>query len=285
MAIKIMTDSASDLPRDIAEKLDVKVLPLIVYVDGKEYLDCETMFPDEFYKKMLDGSDVKTAQVPLNTFVDYFETIADTNDEYIYLAFSSGLSGTYQSAVLAAEAVKEGHPNFSIDIIDTKCASLGLGLLVIETAEMALKGANREELLDHVEKNMTRIEHLFTVDDLEYLFRGGRVSRSQAALGNILNIKPILNVQDGLLIPIDKVKGKKKRLQKMFDYIEAHSEKLDQQLVGIAHTLNEEDLQIFKEHFETVYGTSRFVTNQLGCVIGAHCGPGLVTVFFKNKVD
>ena len=129
---------------------------------------------------------------------------------------------------------------------------------------------------------MATTEHIFSVDNLEYLFRGGRVTRAQASIGNILNIKPILNVQDGFLIPIDKVKGRKKRLQHMYDYIASKGNRLDLQCVGIAHTDNIEDTEVVKNYFETTFGTKEFIISELGCAVGAHCGPGMIAIFFRR---
>ncbi len=283
MSVKILTDSASDLTKEVAEEYGVEIMPMLVYVNGKEYLDGITLTTEEFYQEMVNGAEVKTAQIPLTYFIERFEKMAETEDEYLYIAFSSNLSGTYQAAVLARQTVLEDHPNLKLEIIDTKCASLGLGLIAVETAKRASEGQDLQSLIAYANEQMQYMEHLFTVDDLEYLFRGGRVSRSQAMLGNILNIKPILNVQDGFLIPIDKVKGKKKRLQKMFAYIDEHGNDFDKQTVGICHTMNEGDVAAVRAHFQEK-GTQNFIINQLGCTVGAHCGPGMITIFFKSKI-
>lgn len=284
MNIKIITDSASDLPKSVIDAHNIEVLPLIVYLDGKEYLDSVTIQPDEIYNAMKMGSEVKTAQIPLSYFIDKFESYAQSTDYYIYLSFSSVLSGTYQSAALAYEAVKEKHPDFEMTIIDTKCVSLGLGIIVVEAAKMAEDGASRDEIVSYIQKTMPHMVHVFSVDDMEYLLRGGRVSRSQAIIGNLLNIKPILHVQEGALIAFDKAKGKKRLLSKLYDYIAERGTRLDRQIVGIAHTLNEEEALEVKKHFETVYGTRQFIITQLGCAVGAHCGPGMITIFFKNEI-
>lgn len=281
MALRIITDSASDLPKALAEKHQIDVLPLIVYLDNVEYLDSVTIEPNDMYKAMIKGGTVKTAQIPLKHFLDYFEKFAQTGDEYIYLAFSSNLSGTYQTSVLAYETVKEQFPDFKMTIVDTKCVSLGLGVIVVEVAKLIENEASYDEVISYVSSATAQMKHVFSVDDLEYLLKGGRVSKSQAVIGNILNIKPILHVVDGFLVPFDKAKGKKKLLAKLYEYIAANGRGLDNQLVGIAHTLNEEEAFEVKKHFETVYGTKDFIINTLGCAVGAHCGPGMITIFFK----
>jgi len=285
MAVKIVTDSASDLPKALVQALDIEVFPILVYVDGTEYKDSVTLYPDALYSYMKQGSEVKTAQIPLNYFVERFADFAHTpENHYIYLAFSSNLSGTYQTAELAYDEVLEEYPDFRMTIVDTKCVSLGLGVIVYEAARLAQEGASYNEIMAYVDHAIRHMRHVFSVDDLEYLFRGGRVSSSQAFIGNILNIKPILHVVDGFLVPLDKAKGKKRLLSKMFQYISSYGKRLDIQTIGIAHTLNEEDAMMVKAHFETVYGTQHFIINQLGCAIGAHCGPGMITIFFMDEV-
>lgn len=284
MKLRIVTDSASDLPKGLADELGIEILPILVYVDGVEYLDGETLQSNELYQRMIEGKNIKTAQIPLAYFMDKFESYAKGDDHIVYLAFSSVLSGTYQTAVLAYEEIKEKYPTFEMTIIDTKCVSLGLGVIVTEAAKLAAEGASLEELVSFIEKNTVNMEHVFSVDDLNYLLRGGRVSKSQAVIGNILNIKPILHVVDGALVPFDKAKGTKKKMARMFEYIAERGKNLDGQTIGIAHALNDEEAQMVKEHFETVYGTRHFIINQLGCAVGAHCGPGLITIFFKKEV-
>ncbi len=284
MAVKIITDSACDLPIEVTQSLNIDVLPLSVYVNNEEYLDSVNLSSDELYGHMIQGKSVKTAQIPLQTFIEKFEVYAEDKGNYLYLAFSSNLSGTYQTALLAREAVKERYPDFDLTIIDTKYVSLGLGLLVVEIAEKALAGMTKEALVELVLNQNREIIHLFSVDNLEYLFKGGRVSRTQATIGTVLNIKPILNVQDGFLVPIDKAKGRKKLLVKMLDYVHKHSDELSGQTIGIAHTLNESEALTVKSYFESHYGTQNFIINQLGCVIGAHCGPGVIAIFFKGTL-
>lgn len=284
MALRIATDSASDLPKDLIEKLNIQVMPIIIYLNGDEHLDSVTIQSDEMYQAMIKGADVKTAQIPLNHFMNYFEEFAKTGDEYIYLAFSSNLSGTYQTAVLAYETIKESYPEFKMTIVDTKCVSLGLGLIVVEVAEMIEDGESYDSIMEKIHKDTGHMRHVFSVDDLNYLLKGGRVNKSQAVIGNLLNIKPILKVEDGFLVPFDKAKGKKKMLAKIYEYIKENGRQLDKQTVGIAHTLNEEEANEVRAHFETVYGTKKFIVTSLGCAIGAHCGPGMITIFFKDEI-
>jgi DegV family protein with EDD domain len=282
MAVKIITDSACDLPKELINEHDITVLPIMVYVDDKEYLDSVNLMPETLYTHLKAGAKVKTAQIPMGHFLETFEGIATSEDHYIYLAFSSNLSGTYQTAMLAKENLLETYPEMNLEIIDTKCVSLGLGLIVVEAAKMAKNGADLEKIKAYIYEAMGTMEHVFSVDNLDYLFRGGRVTRAQASIGNILNIKPILNVQDGFLIPIDKVKGKKKRLQCLYDYATSQGTRLDLQTIGIAHADNADDAELIKAHFETAFGATKFVVSELGCAVGAHCGPGMISIFFRR---
>ncbi len=284
MSVRIATDSAADLPFNVIRDYNVIVYPLLVYLDGEEYLDSVNLLPDALYDRMREGAQVKTAQIPMAYFIETFEHYAKNGDDVIYLAFSSGLSGTYQTAVMAYQTVQEMYPSFHMTIVDTKCVSLGLGLIVLEASQMASQGATRDAILQYVSKAINHQRHVFSVDDLEYLFRGGRVSRAQATVGNLLNIKPILKVENGLLKPFEKVKGRKKRLQKLMEYAAEHGVALGDQTIGIAHAANEEEALALKSHFEETYGTKQFVIGQLGCAVGAHCGPGLITLFFKDAL-
>ena len=282
MAVKIITDSACDLPKKLIQEHDIIVLPIMVYVDDIEYLDSVNLMPETLYAYLKAGAKVKTAQIPMGHFLEMFESIATSEDQYIYLAFSSNLSGTYQTAMLAKENLTETYPEMKLEIIDTKCVSLGLGLIAVEAAKLAANGADLKTVKSYIYEAMATTEHIFSVDNLDYLFRGGRVTRAQASIGNILNIKPILNVQDGFLIPIDKVKGKKKRLQRLYDYATSEGNRLDLQTIGIAHADNLEDAQIIKEYIETTFGATKFVISELGCAVGAHCGPGMISIFFRR---
>lgn len=284
MAVKIITDSACDLPEELIEKYGIEVMPILVYLNDKEYLDSVTLKSNELYEAMKSGARVTTAQIPIGYFMDRFEALKESEDTYIYLAFSSNLSGTYQTAVVAKETLMEVIPDLKLEIVDTKCASLGLGLIVIEAAKLAGDGADVSEIMAYIEEASRSMEHIFSVDDLEYLFRGGRVSRAQATLGNILNIKPIINIQDGFLIPIDKVKGKKKRLQKLYDYMADRGVRLDSQCIGIAHAASAVDAEEIKAYIETTFGTREIIISELGCAVGAHCGPGMISIFFRNKL-
>jgi len=284
MGVKIITDSASDLPIDIIEKYNIEVIPLLVHMQDKEYRDTVDIKPKEVYDYMRNGGTVKTAQIPYGVFNDKFREYASTGEQYIYIAFSSGLSGTYQTAKLVEKEIKEEYPDFDFDVIDTKCASLGEGLVVLKAVMMASEGCSKEEILKTVDFYKNHMEHIFTVEDLDYLCRGGRVSKTAAIMGNVLNIKPILDVEDGKLIPIEKIRGRKKSIKRMIEIVEERAPNLSQQVVGINHGDDIELAMFIKQKLEEL-GVKEFVISEVGASIGAHSGPGTLSIYFLNKLQ
>lgn len=283
MAIKIITDSAADLPKDIINRYNIQVLPLYVYLDDKEFFDGETLTTDQLYHDMRNEKVYKTGQVSPESFKKVFEEQAKSGRDCIYIAFSSGLSGTYQASVIAREEVLEEYPNFKIDIIDTKCASLGFGLVVYKAALMAEEGKSQNEIIEAVKFHSEHTEHIVTVDNLEYLYRGGRVSRTSAFLGGILNIKPIIHVKDGKLIPIEKIRGRKKALKRLVEIAEERGDHLKNQTIAISHGDCIEEAENVKDMMIEKFGCKEVIISTIGCAVGAHAGPGTVALFFLNK--
>lgn len=285
MTVKILSDSACDLPEDIIREYDIDILPIVVIKDDVEYFDRETIDPISVYDDMRKGGVYTTSQITANTFSKKFSEYAKNKESVIYIAFSSGLSGTYQTSELAREIVKEDYPGLDLDIVDTKAASGGFGLIVLYAAKLAREGKNKEELLRAIDFFKDAMQHIFTVDDIEYLFRGGRVTRTQAFVGGILNIKPVLHVEDGKLIPLEKVRGKNKVYKTMLDIMEKRSEGVDlkKQIIGITHGDNIEGANKLKELMEERFGVDKFMINTIGAAIGAHSGPGTLAIFFLDK--
>ncbi len=215
MSVKIITDSAADLPVELLQAYDIDLIPLRVYDEAEtEYLDGVTLESVTLLQHMREGAVYRTSLPSLETFQEKFVSYAKEGNPCIYLAFSSELSGTYQSSVLIKEK-QETYANLDLEIIDTKCASLGQGLVVLEAAKMAKDGASKEDILKRVDFLMNHMEHIFTVADLQYLVRGGRLSKVAGFIGGLLNIKPILNVEEGKLVPLEKVRGKRKYLAEL----------------------------------------------------------------------
>lgn len=285
MSVRILSDSACDLPEDIVKEYGIDILPIMVIKEDKEYLDNITIKPEEVYDGMKNGEVFKTAQIPPNTFNEKFLEYAKNGDSVIYIAFSSGLSGTYQTSIFVKDTILEEYPDFDLDIIDSKAATGGFGLMVLKAAQMAKEGKSKEEIIQLLEFYASHMEHIFTVNDIEYLFRGGRVTRSQAFLGGLLNIKPVLDMEDGKLLPIEKARGNNKAYKIMMDIIGERSKDADlkNQIMGISHGDNLELALKVKEMITESFGTTEFLINTIGAAIGAHSGPGTIAITFLNK--
>lgn len=286
MSVKIITDSAADLPKDIVRQYGIEVLPLLVYLGEQEFRDGETMNPQEMFQGMREGKVYKTAQAPLQQFREAFQSHAERSEACIYVAFSSGLSGTYQSAVLARSEILEEYPDFQLEVIDTKCASLGFGLVALTAAKLAAEGRSFEEIAEAVRFHSDHMEHIFTVDNLEYLYRGGRVSRTAALIGGLLNIKPVLHVDDeGKLIPLEKLRGRRKVLDRMVAIMEERGAAQASQVIGISHGDDLETAEALRGMVQEKFGCKEFIITQIGGVVGAHSGPGTIALFFLNQVS
>ncbi|KAA0773660.1 MULTISPECIES: DegV family protein [Bacillus cereus group] len=286
MGVKIITDSAADLPVELLQAYDIDLIPLRVYDEAEtEYLDGVTLESVTLLEKMREGAVYRTSLPSLETFQEKFVSYAKEGNPCIYLAFSSELSGTYQSSVVIKEEVKETYADLDLEIIDTKCASLGQGLVVLEAAKMAKDGASKEDILKRVDFLMNHMEHIFTVADLQYLVRGGRLSKVAGFIGGLLNIKPILNVEEGKLVPLEKVRGKKKVLGRIVDIMEERGKDLKGQTIAMTHGDDLETAEALKALITERFGCEVFIVNTIGAAIGAHTGPGVITLFFLNEVE
>ena len=272
--IKIICDSISDLPIEIIEKYNIDIVPLTVIFDNKEYLAGETLTTKEFYKILRDTDIMpKTSQATYVQFKSVFEKY-DEDTEIIYIAGSSTASGTYQSAMLAKN---DGHDNVSI--FDTQNLSIGSALFVIKACEMVENGCSIEEIILSLEKLKNDVEVVFSVDTLEYLKMGGRISSTKAALGNLLSIKPILEVKDGLVVQKSQVRGKKQIYSTLAKTIvEKFGKDLKSRTIIIGCGDNIEDLEIMKESLEKEAEISNVYFVNIGCVVCSHSGPGVMGI-------
>ena len=282
--MRIFADSASDLPQSFFLENDVTLLPLSVLIGDAEYKDIIDIDSMEVYNSIRGGGQPKTSQVSPEYFMEQWTALAESGEEGIYITFSSELSGTHDTAVMIRDQVKEEYPSLNLTIIDSKCASSGYGLLVQEAVQLR---NDREDLLLIEEKirfMAEHMEHLFTVDDLDYLARGGRVSKASAFIGGLLNIKPLLHVEDGKLIPLEKHRGRKKVMRRMLDVMEERGEHLSEQTIAISHSDDESVALEFKNAIQERFNPKSIEIHMIGSVIGAHVGPGAFSVYFLNKL-
>ncbi|MCF8887746.1 DegV family protein [Priestia megaterium] len=283
MSIKLLTDSASDLPLSFFQENNVGFLPLRVSLDNQEFLDLQTIEPASVYEAIRKGKMPKTSQAAPTTMYEVFKDIAKSGDSCVYLAFSSELSGTYQTAMMIREELLEKYPDFQLEIIDTKCASLGQGVVTYYAAQLLQQNLSLVEMTEKIKQYALHMEHIFTVNDLDFLAQGGRVSKASAFVGGLLNIKPLLHVEDGKLIPIEKIRGRKKVFKRMLDVMEERGKNLSSQTIGISHGDDLETALQLKEMIQERFGTKHFIINIIGAAIGSHSGPGTIAVFFLNE--
>ena len=272
--IKIVCDSISDLPQEILEKYNVDIIPLTVIFNDKEYLAGENLTTKDFYKMLRESDSMpKTSQATYVQFKSVFEKY-DENTQIIYISGSSIASGTYQSAMLAKN---DGHDNVSI--FDTGNLSIGSALFVIKACEMVEMGYSVNDILSNLEKHKNEVEVAFSVDTLEYLKMGGRISSTKAALGNLLSIKPILEVKDGLVSQKSQVRGKKQIYSTLAKTIvNRFGKDLKDKTIILGCGDNEDDLGIMKEALEKEGEVKNIYFVNIGCVICSHSGPGVMGI-------
>ncbi|MGG4408857.1 DegV family protein [Niallia taxi] len=283
MTYKIMADSACDLPLSYYDDNEVILFPLKVNLENKEYEDLKTINPSAVYEAIRRGEVPKTSQVSPSLFKDVFTEMAQNGESGIYIAFSSQLSGTYQTAQMIYEQVQEEYPEFLLSIIDSKCASLGAGLAVQECVKQRQLGNGLEEAVKQARFVCEHMEHLFTVEDLEYLAKGGRVSKASAFVGGLLQIKPLLHVEDGKLVPLEKIRGKKKLLRRMLDVMEERGVSLDTQTIAISHADDLATATELKEAIMERFHPIDVYISSIGAAVGSHTGAGTIALFFQNS--
>ncbi|BCN32155.1 DegV family protein [Anaeromicropila herbilytica] len=284
MALKIITDSASDIPKDLAKEYDVEVIPTPVVINEIDYLDGETIYPSEFYNLLRNHVDIKTYHINAYMFKEHFEKYAKNRDSLIYICFSTGIAGTYNAANLAKEELLENYSEFDLTIIDSKCASIGFGLVVYKAAKMLRENAPKQMIIDAIKYHCEHMEHVFTVETLDYLFKGGRLSRSSFVAGGLLDIKPIIKMDDkGALTSVEKVRGRQKSLKRLVEMVGETGDSLSTQVIGLCHGDDEKTLKQVKEMLRTRYGCENFIETYVGCAIGAHTGPGIIGVTYLNS--
>jgi DegV family protein with EDD domain len=285
MSYRIFTDATSDLPAKFAEQLNITVLPMAFTMQEKEYfyIPGRSDMPIEtFYANMRAGVEAITAQVNSYTFVEAFEPVLKAGEDVLYIGFSSKLSGTVQSAFSAAEELSHKYPDRKIHVIDSYCASLGEGLLVYYAARK--KDLSVDELAKWVELNKLRFVHWFTVEDLVYLKRGGRISGATAAIATILNIKPVMHVDgEGYLVAAEKVQGRKKSLRALFDRMEKSVDTAACDTAFIGHCDAAEDAEYVAGLVKEKYPDMAVIIDMIGTSVGAHSGPGTIALFFVGN--
>ena len=283
----IMTDSCCDLTDQMARELELEVLPLTMRMDDREYpnyLDGRAITNEEFYRRLRAGKMSSTSAVNIGQFEERMRSLLDQGRDIVCIAFSSALSTTYQSATIAAQEVGKAYPDGRIYVVDSLSASRGQGLLLYLAAQKKKEGLTAEELVKWVEDNKLHICHWFTVDDLNFLKRGGRLSAGAALFGTMLSIKPVMHTSnEGKLVPVGKVRGRKASLQALIDKVGELGVDLDKQIMFICHADCLAESEQVAAELKRRYGVREVYIHYIGPVIGSHTGPNTMGLFFVGK--
>lgn len=285
MNFEIVTDSSSNLLDETIGRFGLHILPLTFMIDGQQrqsFVKGEKSDLKQFYTMMREGKVITTSLPNMSDSEILLRSLLEAGRDILYLGFSSGLSGTYQAIALLLDTLAAEFPERRVMHVDTLAASGGEGLLVYKAAQMAQAGASIEETRQWVEDNKLKLAHWFTVDDLMFLFRGGRVTRTSAWAGTMLNIKPVMHVDnDGHLIPLEKVMGRKKSILGMLKHMEKTADTpISEQTVFITHGDCLEDAEFLRDKIAEKFGVTDIHINYVDPVIGAHSGPGTLALFF-----
>ena len=287
MAIKIVTDSSCDLGINFIEENNIELIPLLLNLDGETLKDDlgKSLGYREFYEKLRAGSMPSTSQINIYTFEEKFKELLDKGYEILYIGLSSALSGTFNSANMARNNILEENPNAKIAVVDSISVSMGLGMLIKKAYEMINEGKMLEEIVQWIEENKNKVIHAILVDDLKHLKRGGRVSASTAAVGSILNIKPLLKLNNsGAVEAAEKVKGKKKALKRLASIVKEKAINIENEILYIMHGDALEEAQYLKEMILQELNFKDVKVEYIGTVIGTHGGPGTIAaVFWGNE--
>jgi DegV family protein with EDD domain len=278
--VVLFTDSTSDLPKHYVEENDIRIVPLTVHFGDEEYKDWYDLTPAEFYAKLTTSSHTPTtSQVPPQRFVEEYEKELIKGNSILSIHLSSKVSGTYQAAVTAKNMLESSN----IEVVDSKGMSIGFGLIVLEAAKMLKQGLGIKETADRVRAICDKQQYYFSVDTLEYLKRGGRLSPMKAMIGTILNMKPILCVKDGAVEPLDKVRGRKKVFARLIELSKEAGVDFSSQSIAVAHACVPDVAAEFANEVKKELNPKEILIAEIGSVIGTHAGPGAIGIFFKGK--
>ena len=288
MSFKIMTDNTADMPIQFYDENDIGVLTLPVTVGETVYDDYRTIDSKMFFDNMRAGTMPTTSQVNPDGAKEAFLKVIDGEGikEILYLSFSSGMSGTYNSVRIAAEEIMEERPDVKVKVIDTLCAAMGEGLLVYKANLYKQQGHTLEETAEYVEKIKLNVVHLITVDDLFHLYRGGRINKATAVVGSLVNIKPIIHVDnEGHLVSVSNARGRKKSFAKLVEMMGTQMGEMASQndVIMINHGDAEDEAKLVAGMIKEKYGFENIMINSIGATIGSHTGSGLVAIFFMGE--
>jgi len=273
MTVRIVTDSGSDIPPELAQQLGISIVPLTVSFGEEVYREGVDISAEEFYSKLVQSKELpKTSQPSVGSFIDVYETLAQQDNDIISIHFSNKLSGTYNAALLAKEAVRK---SCHIEVVDSESVSMGLGLTVIAAAKAIYGGASFQETIDIVQRNIPRIHLVALLQTLEYLEKGGRLGKGKALLGSLLHVKPLIVVREGEVQPFGVARTTKGALQRLYDFVNAL---LHISGLSIMYTTVSKEVEILAKLLAPLFPLDRIIVTQVGSTLGTHTGPGTVAV-------
>ncbi|MCJ1778444.1 DegV family protein [Mammaliicoccus sciuri] len=281
--MKMIVDSGSDLTLSQIEEKGLYFLPFGIVIDDQNKVDQYEISNEEVLAAIKNNKHPKTNQATMEQMTKVFTEVAEKKEQAIYLAFSSALSGTYQTACLVKEQVKETYPDLDLTIYDTLSASMGCGKLILDVQDKIEQSYTFEELDAYIKERIDKIRHLFTVKDLNYLASGGRLSKGQAFLGNLLNIKPLLHVEEGKLVPIEKHRGSKKLWHAIIDKMQNENSDYSDDIIYMTHADDIEEAEKIKALIQSNLSPKDVVISNIGPVICSHTGSGTVAIFYYKE--
>ncbi|MBN4908857.1 DegV family protein [Staphylococcus sp. EG-SA-13] len=281
--MKMIVDSGSDLTLSQIEEKGFYFLPFGIVIDDQNKVDQYEISNEEVLAAIKNNKHPKTNQATMEQMTKVFTEVAEKKEQAIYLAFSSALSGTYQTACLVKEQVKETYPDLDLTIYDTLSASMGCGKLILDVQDKIEQSYTFEELDTYIKERIDKIRHLFTVKDLNYLASGGRLSKGQAFLGNLLNIKPLLHVEEGKLVPIEKHRGSKKLWHAIIDKMQKENSDYSDDNIYMTHADDIEEAEKIKALIQSNLSPKDVVISNIGPVICSHTGSGTVAIFYYKE--
>lgn len=283
---EIYTDSSCDLPKEMVEKYGIKVMQLEVIIDGNAPVLNKDIEANDFYQKLREGANAKTAAMTPGYFTEHAKESLKAGKDILYIGFTSGLSVTYNNGAMMIEELKEKYPERKLLSIDTLCASVGEGLLVHYAALQREAGASMEAIYEGIMAMKDKIHHQVTVDDLFFLKRGGRISAATAIAGSVLSIKPMIHVtSEGKLETIGKIRGRKAAMKELISKMKVNADVDTWNYVFISHGDCKEEAEHVKSMVEAAYPQAKVIISDVGPVIGAHTGPGVIALCYLGKTQ
>lgn len=282
----ILVDAGTDLPRDFYEQNDVNFIPMTYSIDGETYIDDagESAPYAEFYEKLRSGAVSTTSMINTDTYEQWFKKFLDAGQDLLVITMSSGISSSYNAARLTSEELAPSYPDRKLVVVDGLIASLGGGLLTHYAVRLRREGKTIDETAEWIERNKKHIQHLFTVDDLMFLQRGGRVSKGTAIVGSLIGIKPLLDVDaEGKLRNCRKKRGRKGALDGLVEWMESLTNSRELDCIAVSHGDCEADADYIIAKIKEKYKVGKIIKNYIGPVIGSHSGPGTIALFFYGK--